>query len=86
MSLNVVCCHMFLYQKGVNNPGEMNFFSKYKNNRGGGIRTHDPSVPNAVRYQAALRPEFLVNYSDKPFPSKVFNSSNIDEGALGWVL
>ncbi len=26
-------------------------------NRGGGIRTHDPSVPNAVRYQTALRPD-----------------------------
>ena len=25
--------------------------------RGGGIRTHDPSVPNAVRYQTALRPD-----------------------------
>ncbi len=36
------------------------------NNRGGGIRTHDPSVPNAVRYQAALRPDFFkANYIAK---------------------
>ena len=25
--------------------------------RGGGIRTHDPLVPNQMRYQAALRPD-----------------------------
>ena len=29
--------------------------------RGGVIRTHDPLVPNQVRYQAALRPERHTN-------------------------
>jgi hypothetical protein len=29
-----------------------------ENGRGGGIRTHDHLVPNQVRYQAALRPDF----------------------------
>ena len=28
-------------------------------NRGGGIRTPDPLVPNQMRYQAALRPDCL---------------------------
>jgi hypothetical protein len=27
--------------------------------RGGGIRTPDPLVPNQMRYQTALRPDFL---------------------------
>ena len=32
--------------------------------RGGGIRTHDPSVPNAVRYQTALRPDIAMIIRD----------------------
>ncbi len=28
--------------------------------RDGGIRTHDLSVPNAARYQAALRPDWFT--------------------------
>jgi hypothetical protein len=32
--------------------------------RGGGIRTHDPSVPNAVRYQTALRPDLAMIIRD----------------------
>jgi hypothetical protein len=27
--------------------------------RGGGIRTPDPLVPNQMRYQTALRPDFI---------------------------
>ena len=27
--------------------------------RGGGIRTPDPLVPNQMRYQTALRPDYL---------------------------
>ncbi len=34
------------------------------NGRGGGIRTHDPSVPNAVRYQTALRPDIAMIIRD----------------------
>ena len=33
--------------------------------RGGGIRTHDPSVPNAVRYQTALRPDAVEIIRDR---------------------
>jgi hypothetical protein len=29
------------------------------NGRGGGIRTPDPLVPNQMRYQTALRPDFF---------------------------
>ena len=29
--------------------------------RGGEIRTPDPLVPNQMRYQAALRPEWVTN-------------------------
>ena len=34
--------------------------SKIKSGRGGGIRTHDTQLPKLVRYQAALRPEFVT--------------------------
>ncbi len=37
---------------------------KRGNGRGGGIRTHDPSVPNAVRYQTALRPDLAMIIRD----------------------
>jgi hypothetical protein len=33
---------------------------KWKNGRGERIRTSDPLVPNQVRYQTALRPEYLL--------------------------
>ena len=32
--------------------------------RGGGIRTRDPLHPMQVRYQAALRPDEAVQYSE----------------------
>ena len=53
------------------------------NDRGGGIRTHDPSVPNAVRYQATLRPDnfrsiIAVNgFRVKSSRDTIFNS-NLD--------
>ena len=34
-----------------------------KSGRGGGIRTRDPLRPRQVRYQAALRPDVVVNNS-----------------------
>ena len=39
------------------------------NGRGGGIRTRDPLLPKQMRYQAALRPDYLFSliYSVNPF-------------------
>jgi hypothetical protein len=31
---------------------------RFINGRGGGIRTPDPLVPNQMRYQTALRPDY----------------------------
>lgn len=38
-----------------------------KNGRYGGIRTHDPWHPMTVRYQAALRTDWLLSYADIVF-------------------
>ena len=48
---------------------EQNFYTaaggkSEEDGRGGGIRTHDPSVPNAVRYQTALRPDIAMIIRD----------------------
>ena len=36
----------------------------FLNGRGGEIRTPDPLVPNQMRYQTALRPEWDTNTAD----------------------
>jgi hypothetical protein len=40
-----------------NRKRAVNKTARLRIGRGGGIRTHDPLVPNQMRYQAALRPE-----------------------------
>jgi hypothetical protein len=38
--------------------------------RGGQIRTDDPLLPKQMRYQAALRPDFLQSYPTRPHHSR----------------
>ncbi len=38
--------------------------------RGGQIRTDDPLLPKQMRYQAALRPDFLQSYPTRPHDSR----------------
>ena len=46
--------------------------------RGGGIRTHDPSVPNAVRYQTALRPDIDMIIRDAGVFVKYFADERVE--------